>query len=58
MLLIRKINSETLDIGKYVKISIKDTGPGIAKENIERIFDPYFTTKETGHGLGLLPRIQ
>ncbi|MEW5803653.1 MAG: MEDS domain-containing protein [bacterium] len=39
--------------GKYIKISVKDQGTGISKENLPRIFDPYFTTKETGSGLGL-----
>ncbi len=37
----------------YVKISIKDQGMGISKKDISRIFDPYFTTKEKGSGLGL-----
>ena len=39
--------------GKYVCIEIEDEGPGIKPELIDRIFDPYFTTKDTGHGLGL-----
>ena len=37
----------------FVKISVSDTGHGIPKENIEKIFDPYFTTKQRGSGLGL-----
>ena len=36
-----------------IRISVCDTGIGIHKENIEKIFEPYFTTKETGTGLGL-----
>ncbi|HOT45905.1 MAG TPA: ATP-binding protein [Spirochaetota bacterium] len=39
--------------GKFVKLSIRDTGPGIPKKIIHRIFDPYFTTRESGSGLGL-----
>ena len=34
-------------------ITIADTGPGIAPENLERIFIPFFTTKASGHGIGL-----
>ena len=43
----------TLAEGDYVRISVTDTGPGIAPEHISKIFDPYFTTKLQGHGLGL-----
>jgi PAS domain S-box-containing protein len=39
--------------GKYVKVSIKDSGIGIAREMMPRIFDPFYTTKTKGHGLGL-----
>jgi len=39
--------------GSYVRVSIADSGIGIAPENIGRIFDPYFTTKQIGSGLGL-----
>ena len=38
---------------KFVRFSIKDTGTGIPGEIMERIYDPFFTTKETAHGLGL-----
>jgi len=43
----------SLKEGKYVKISVEDEGTGILKENLQKIFDPYFTTKVKGNGLGL-----
>jgi C4-dicarboxylate-specific signal transduction histidine kinase len=36
-----------------VLITIEDSGPGIAPENIERIFEPFYTTKPQGMGMGL-----
>ncbi len=39
--------------GKYVRVTIEDSGSGIAKEIIGNVFDPYFTTKSEGSGLGL-----
>jgi len=46
-----------LSEGRYIQISIKDQAAGIPEENLSKIFDPYFTTKETGteegRGLGL-----
>ena len=39
--------------GRYVRISVKDSGIGIPKEQLSKIFIPYFTTKKTGNGLGL-----
>jgi CheY-like chemotaxis protein len=39
--------------GKYVKVIVRDEGTGIDPQTISWIFDPYFTTKQTGHGLGL-----
>ena len=39
--------------GSYVALTVSDTGTGIEKEFVDRIFDPYFTTKEEGKGTGL-----
>src|SRR6266496_3051363 len=38
---------------EFVDITVSDTGPGISEENLNRIFNPYFTTKKLGIGLGL-----
>lgn len=42
-----------LPAGRYVAVRIEDDGPGIHGEAIDRIFEPYFTTREKGSGLGL-----
>ena len=39
--------------GDYIRIAIRDEGTGIPEECLKRIFDPYFTTKPKGNGLGL-----
>jgi PAS domain S-box-containing protein len=39
--------------GSYVKLSVSDTGCGMTQSTVDRIFDPYFTTKEKGKGTGL-----
>jgi nitrogen-specific signal transduction histidine kinase/ActR/RegA family two-component response regulator len=39
--------------GRFLRLGVSDTGHGIAPGNIQRIFDPYFTTKEPGEGTGL-----
>ena len=39
--------------GTYLELAVRDTGHGISRENIEKIFDPYFTTKQKGEGTGL-----
>ncbi len=39
--------------GRYVQIAFKDSGPGIPENILKRIFDPFFSTRPGGHGLGL-----
>ncbi len=39
--------------GPHVRISIRDTGPGIKKEDLSRVFEYYYTTKDKGMGIGL-----
>lgn len=54
---VSKENRLPLKEGNYVRISIEDSGCGISEENLPKLFDPYFTTKdvgsEKGQGLGL-----
>lgn len=42
-----------LQPGAYIKVSIEDHGVGITREHLRQIFDPYFSTKQKGSGLGL-----
>ncbi|OEU66937.1 MAG: hypothetical protein BA867_00065 [Desulfobacterales bacterium S5133MH16] len=42
-----------LNSGQYVNLTVSDTGHGISQGDIDRIFDPYFTTKEVGKGTGM-----
>ncbi len=46
-------NEMQIKEGRYIKITIEDTGIGMTEELKEKIFDPYFTTKQRGSGLGL-----
>jgi CheY-like chemotaxis protein len=46
-------NKLLLQAGRYVKIGVQDRGTGIREEHLNKIFDPYFTTKQKGSGLGL-----
>ena len=43
----------SLNPADYIKVTIKDEGHGIMEEHLNKIFDPYFTTSQKGHGLGL-----
>lgn len=42
-----------LEQGKYIKVTVRDEGIGVEPKYLDRIFDPYFSTKQTGSGLGL-----
>jgi two-component system cell cycle sensor histidine kinase/response regulator CckA len=44
---------EVMPPGEYVQVEVTDTGIGIPKENLVRIFEPFFSTKEVGSGTGL-----
>jgi PAS domain S-box-containing protein len=52
-LIIDEGNEWYLKPGRYVRMSFKDEGVGIAEKHLSKIFDPYFTTKHEGSGLGL-----
>ena len=47
------VTTRTATDGESIEIEITDTGCGISKENLEKIFDPFFSTKEVGRGTGL-----
>ncbi len=44
---------DEMPVGKWVSIEVEDTGCGISKENLTRIIEPFFTTKDVGQGTGL-----
>jgi signal transduction histidine kinase len=48
-----KLTITTERTNQVVRISFADDGPGISKENLNRIFNPFFTTKDVGKGTGL-----
>jgi CheY-like chemotaxis protein len=51
--IVRKRRSATLLPGNYVLVSIADRGVGIAPDQLDKIYDPYYSTKQKGSGLGL-----
>lgn len=52
---VKKLNvtSRFDEAAKLVRVAVTDTGPGISPENLNKVFEPQFTTKPTGHGFGL-----
>jgi PAS domain S-box-containing protein len=46
-------NPYALDVGDYIQLSIRDQGMGIKRDHLKKVFDPYYTTKQKGSGLGL-----
>src|SRR5450759_568580 len=49
-----KLSIETASIGKSeVEVSVSDSGTGIHQDNLKKVFDPFYTTKQNGTGMGL-----
>jgi signal transduction histidine kinase len=49
----KAVTVATVGNGKFAEISVADTGPGVSQDAAERIFDPFFSTKDHGMGMGL-----
>ena len=47
------LTASRVEEGRFVELTIADTGEGIAPDHLPKIFDPFFSTKEGGTGLGL-----
>jgi two-component system sensor histidine kinase HydH len=48
-----RLNGQVLEDNRWIQLSIQDSGMGIAPEDMKKLFDPFFSTKEGGVGLGL-----
>jgi two-component system sensor histidine kinase PhcS len=44
---------ESADLGEKIELRVRDNGPGISAEHLDKIFDPFYTTKDVGEGMGL-----
>ena len=49
----KSLTITTVNVGDSIEVRFADTGPGIQKEELDHIFDPFYTTKEPGKGTGL-----
>ncbi len=49
----RRLTVRTWSVGATILLSVADTGVGIPEENLTKVFDPFFTTREVGQGVGL-----
>ena len=49
----RRMILRTKAIDSRLRVSVRDFGPGVSQQNLERVFQPFFTTKGTGLGMGL-----
>lgn len=47
------LRAKRTDDGKFVQISVRDSGPGLSRDVVEKLFEPFVTTKDSGMGVGL-----